>query len=116
MNLITKVFSGGALILFGLTTMQTMTASNQFESADLVQLNKIMLINETMNEQEINMASFMNNQVSLVECKQIFKENNFNHFNYEACSEFVEDLHISSLDKKQANEPITEKNSLPSVI
>ena len=116
MNLTTKIFTIGAIVLGVSTTMQSMTASNQFDSADLESLSKISVINESMTEQEIGMASFMNNEVTLIECEKIFQENNFKHLNYDSCNEFIEDLHISALDKKQTNKQITEKNTLPSVI
>lgn len=116
MNTLTKTLIIFIVGLFSITTMQNMTASNQFDSPDLDTLAKISFISETMEEKEINYASFMNEDVTLMECKEIFNTNNFNHFNYQSCSNLINDLNISALDKKSANDLKIEKNTLPSLI
>lgn len=98
MNIFTKSIIVVSVVLFAITTTKSLTASNQFESPDSINLDKITLIKNTLIEEEISLASFMNNDVSIVECQEIFKENNFKHFNYNYCLSFIEDLNITAID------------------
>ena len=116
MNLPTKLILSFTVVLFSVTTLQNMNASNNFNSPDLDSLNKISLIEDYVEKSDIELSGFLNDEVSLNECKSIYKENDFKDFRYESCNTMINDLFISALDKKEANETKNENNALPSLI
>jgi len=94
------------LILSSLTTFQSMKASQQINEPNQEQLDKISLIYEILDTPEIELASFLNEDVMLSDCKVIFNQNDFKDYQYEICDTLTNDLYISALDKKEAVESI----------
>jgi hypothetical protein len=110
MKIVNKILVSTLLISSSLITAINMNASNQYDLADNEKLKKLDLISTNLNEQEIGSVSFMNEQVDINSCKEVFSLNDFSHYQYKDCSKFTEVLYLNTLDKLEEIEINKQKN------
>ncbi len=98
-----KIFISILAVASVSATVLNMNASPNYEFKDEQRIQDLSFIEKNVPLNEIKATSFMNNNVDIQSCIQVFKENNIRHYQYDDCLEFTDVLKVYNKAEKQAN-------------